>query len=48
MKNSRLGFIDYLKGISIACIVVYHLLTAFWGVTGPVALVAKCRVTARK
>ena len=40
MKNSRLELIDYLKGISIAGIVVYHLLTVFLELTGPVALAA--------
>ena len=40
MKNNRLELVDYLKGISIAGIVVYHLLTVFWGITGPIALAA--------
>lgn len=40
MKNSKLELVDYLKGISMAGIVIYHLLTVFWGITGPVALAA--------
>jgi len=40
VEKNRLALVDYLKGISMAGIVIYHLLTVFWGITGTVALAA--------